>query len=56
MPQDTTDPAVLQMDPKDVLTEVLREGARRMLAAAIQKGLAEYIEAHADDRDVIHKI
>jgi len=51
MPQDTTDPAVLQMGPKDILTEILRQGAQQMLAAAIQNEVAEYIEAHADERD-----
>ncbi|KPK50432.1 MAG: transposase [Planctomycetes bacterium SM23_25] len=39
------------MAPKDVLTEVLREGAQQMLATAIQQEVAEYIEAHAGERD-----
>jgi len=36
---------------RDVLTEILRQGAQQMLAAAIEKEVAEYIAAHADERD-----
>ena len=36
---------------QDVLTEVLRDGAQRMLAEAIEAEVAEWIEAHADLRD-----
>jgi len=36
---------------KDVLTEVLREGAQRMLAQAIEAEVAAYIEEHRDERD-----
>ena len=34
-----------------VLDEIVREGARRMLAAALEAEVAAYIEAHADQRD-----
>jgi hypothetical protein len=35
----------------DVLTEVLREGAARMLAAAVEAEVAAYIARHAEVRD-----
>src|ERR1051325_9359290 len=34
-----------------VLDQVLREGARRMLQAAIEREVADYIQAHAHDVD-----
>ena len=34
-----------------VLDEIVREGARRMLAAALEAEVAAFIEAHADERD-----
>jgi len=34
-----------------VLDEIVREGARRMLAAALEAEVAAYVEAHADDCD-----
>jgi transposase-like protein len=36
---------------RDVLTEVLRQGARRMLGQAIENEVAEYVQAYADQRD-----
>ena len=36
---------------KDVLTEILREGAQKMLATAIEAEVDTYIEQHADQRD-----
>lgn len=36
---------------KDVLTEVLRDGAREMLGKAIDAEVADYIAAHANERD-----
>jgi len=36
---------------RDVLTEILRRGAQRMLAEAIDNEVAEYIAAHVDERD-----
>jgi len=37
--------------PKDVLSEVLREGAQQMLAKAIRDEAAAYVDEHADERD-----
>ena len=31
--------------------EIVREGARRMLATALEAEVAAYVEAHSDDRD-----
>jgi len=36
---------------EDVLTDVLRQGAQRMLAQAVEAEVAAYIEAHGDQRD-----
>lgn len=36
---------------RDVLTDILREGAQRLLGQAIEAEVAVYIEAHADQRD-----
>jgi transposase-like protein len=36
---------------KDVLTEVLREGARKMLMVALEQEVGEYIAAHTGERD-----
>ena len=41
----------MQLHPQDVLNEILRQGARRMLATAIANEVTEYIAAHADQRD-----
>jgi transposase-like protein len=38
-------------EARDVLTAILRQGAQRMLAEAIENEVAEYIAAHADQRD-----
>jgi transposase-like protein len=56
MEQSTTTQAVLAMDSsgqaaRDVLTEILRQGAQRMLAEAIENEVSEYIDAHAHRRD-----
>lgn len=40
-----------QQSTQDVLTEVLREGAQKMLAQAIEAEVIAYIAAHADERD-----
>src|SRR3982751_3971916 len=34
-----------------LIDEIVRDGARRMLAAALQAEVAEYITAHAGERD-----
>ena len=36
---------------RDALTEVLREGARTLLAQAIEAEVAEFLAARADERD-----
>ena len=50
MDQDTPDALQLPAS-RDVLTEVLREGARRMLAQAVDDEVACYIAEHAQQRD-----
>jgi hypothetical protein len=42
MPEDAT---------KDVLAEILRDGARKMLGEAIEAEVAEHIAKHAQERD-----
>ena len=37
--------------PKDALSEILRGGARRMLAAALEAEVEAYVSAHAEARD-----
>ncbi len=63
MEQSTTPDTVLAMglaagqsdssgqQARDVLTEILRHGAQRMLAEAIGNEVAQYIAAHTDERD-----
>jgi len=52
MQERTTDTVGLQDEStKDVLTEILREGAHKMLATAIEAEVADYIDEHADQRD-----
>jgi putative transposase len=56
MQQTTTSKTGLTMDSsgqaaRDVLTEILQHGAQKMLAAAIENEVAEYIDAHAHERD-----
>jgi len=51
MQQRSEDRQALQAQPKDVLSEILRDGARQMLAAAIENEVAEYVGAHGDRRD-----
>jgi transposase-like protein len=53
MEQDTGNPEYLSIQPRDVLTDLLRQGAQQMLAKAIENEVAEYVERHAcmqDDR------
>ena len=40
-----------QTGPKDVLTQILRQGAQRMLAVAIENEAEEYLATCADQRD-----
>jgi len=37
--------------PGSVLEEIIREGARKMLQAAIENEVEEYLEKHKDERD-----
>jgi len=56
MKENTTTDSVLAMDSsgreaRDVLSEILHHGAQKMLAAAIENEVEEYIAAHAGQRD-----
>jgi hypothetical protein len=39
-----------EVDGRSLLDEIAREGARRMLVAALEKEVAAYLEAHRDER------
>jgi transposase-like protein len=39
------------VDGRSLLDEIAREGARRMLAAALETEVAAYLDAHGDERD-----
>src|SRR3954454_21361653 len=52
MQQSTTDIRIVPVpDGQDILTEVLRDGARRMLAEAVEAEVAAWIDARAHLRD-----
>lgn len=51
MEQNTEPQAPLQLAPKDVLNEILREGARRLLMAAVEAEIHNYVSAHTDQKD-----
>jgi hypothetical protein len=52
MSESTTDIRIVPLPSRqDVLTEVLREGARRMLAQAIEAEVVTWIDAHAHLKD-----
>jgi len=51
MEQGTPKTECLSIRPRDVLTDILRQGAQEMLATAIANEVAEYIERHAPLRD-----
>jgi len=60
MDQNTVDDAALTMGSRDVLTEILRQGAQRMLKEAIEAEVSDYLARHAQaveclnkDRDVL---
>jgi putative transposase len=40
-----------EVDGRSLLDGIAREGARRMLLAALETEVAAYLEAHATDRD-----
>jgi putative transposase len=46
-----TDEPTREEPPRSVLDELVREGARRMLAVALEAEVDAYIEAHGDERD-----
>ncbi len=39
------------VDGRSLLDEIAREGARRMLVAALETEVAAYVEAHREERD-----
>ena len=39
------------VDGRSLLDEIVHEGARRMLVAALETEVAAYLEAHRDERD-----
>jgi putative transposase len=47
----TTPLQIPEASTKDVLTEILRDGAREMLGKAIEAEVADYIALHARERD-----
>src|SRR4051812_22104923 len=52
MTESTTDIRIVPLpNGQDVLTEVIREGARRMLAQAVEAEVAAWIDAHAHLKD-----
>src|SRR5512143_446783 len=52
MNESTTDIRIVPLpEGQDVLTEILREGARRMLAQAVEAEVAAWIDTHAHLRD-----
>ena len=52
MSESTTDIRIVPLPTgQDVLTEVLRNGARRMLAEAVEAEVAAWIDAHAHLKD-----
>ena len=40
-----------EVEGRCLLDEIAREGARRMLVAALETEVAAYLEAHCDERD-----
>jgi hypothetical protein len=46
-----TDEPTREEPPRSVLDELVREGARPMLAVALEAEVDAYIEAHVDERD-----
>ena len=51
MQKNTTNTQVMSMTSRDVLTDILRQGAREMLATAIESEVAQYIADHESQRD-----
>ena len=40
-----------EVEGRSLLDEIAREGARRMLVAALESEVATYLEAHTDEHD-----
>lgn len=51
MENDTTNTQPMSISSRDVLTDILRQGAQKMLAEAIRNEVAEYLDNHAYLRD-----
>ena len=51
MKKDTTNTQVMSMTSRDVLTDILRQGAQQMLATAVENEVAQYIADHERLRD-----
>jgi hypothetical protein len=51
MEQGTSKTECLSIRPRDILTDLLRQGAQERLATALENEVAEYIERHAALRD-----
>jgi len=51
MENDTTNAQPMSISSRDVLTDILRQGAQKMLAEAIENEVAEYLDRHACLRD-----
>ncbi len=51
MEKDTTNTQVMSMTSRDVLTDILRQGAQKMLAKAIENEVGEYIGEYQHVRD-----
>ena len=43
------------ISPRSALDEILRDGARKMLQEAIETEVAEYVQAHKDQRDEMNR-
>ncbi len=51
MQKNTTNTQVMSMTSRDVLTDILRQGAQQMLATAVENEVAQYIADHELQRD-----
>src|SRR4030042_568492 len=51
MKKDMTHSEAASTQSRDVLTEILRQGAQKMLATAIENEVVEYIAEHENQRD-----
>lgn len=51
MKKDTTETQVMSMTSRDVLTDILRQGAKEMLATAVENEVAQYIADYERLRD-----